>query len=76
MREMDKRFEAVDQRLETLAREMDQRFEALMREMDKRFEAVDQRFDALQRQIAFMQWMFSVWLTLLSVLAGWIAFFK
>ncbi len=48
-REMDKRFEAVQN-------QMDKRFEAVQNQMDKRFEAVqnqmDKRFDMLTHEIA------------------------
>jgi len=53
-REMDRRFEALndrfeamDKRFEALQREMDRRFEALQKEMDRRFEAMDARFEAM-----------------------------
>ena len=76
MREMDARFAAAAQERKALQQAMDKRFEALMREMDARFEALDYRFTSMTRQLAMMQWLFGVWLTLLSVLAGYIAFFK
>ncbi|MHA1448984.1 MAG: DUF3782 domain-containing protein [Candidatus Hodarchaeales archaeon] len=43
IKEMDKRFEAVDKRFEELIASMNKRFEAV----DKRFEAVDKRFEEL-----------------------------
>ncbi len=46
---MDKRFEAVDKRFESMQRTMDQRFESMQQNMDKRFEAVDKRFESMQR---------------------------
>jgi len=50
LREMDKRFEAIDRRFETI----DKRFEAIDRRfetIDKRFEAIDRRFDQLNNLI-------------------------
>jgi uncharacterized protein (DUF3084 family) len=46
---MDRRFDAVDQRFETMDRRfdaVDQRFET----MDRRFDAVDQRFETMDRR--------------------------
>ena len=58
LEQMDKRFEAVDKRFETLQHEMDRRFEAvdkrfeiLHQEMDRRFEAVDKRFEILHQEM-------------------------
>ncbi len=64
LREMNARFEAVDQRFEA----MDKRFEALQREMDKRFEAMDKRFEALEKRFNFMQWFMGLGFTVLTVL--------
>jgi len=50
LREMDKRFEAIDRRFETI----DKRFEAIDRRfetIDKRFEAIDRRFNQLNNLI-------------------------
>jgi predicted RNase H-like nuclease (RuvC/YqgF family) len=49
--QMDKRFEAMDRRFESLQEEMTRRFEALQTEMGKRFEAVDRRFETLQAEM-------------------------
>ncbi len=83
VREMDKRFEA-------LMREMDARFQAAAQErkaildmMNKGFEAaaqerkaILQRLEGLQRQMNFMLALFGIWLSLLSLLAGWIALYR
>lgn len=66
--QMDKRFEAMDRRFESLQEEMTRRFEALQAEMDrgfegvdKRFEAMDKRFEELTRRIdRFMFWYFGL----------------
>ncbi len=42
---MDQRFETVDQRFETVQKQMDQRFEAVQKQMDQRFEAVQKQID-------------------------------
>jgi len=36
------------------------RFESLRQEMNARFEALQKQIDRVQRQIAFMQWWFSI----------------
>jgi len=36
------------------------RFESLRQEMNARFEALQKQIDGVQRQIAFMQWWFSI----------------
>ncbi|MEX2728258.1 MAG: hypothetical protein Q6353_013460, partial [Candidatus Sigynarchaeum springense] len=48
IREMDKRFEAMQQ-------QMDKRFEAMQQQMDKRFEAMDKRFDKIDATLLVMQ---------------------
>ncbi len=53
---MDKRFEVVDKRFEA----MDKRFDDLIHQMDKRFEQIDKRF-------SFMQWTFSIFLSLIGI---------
>lgn len=57
-REMNRQFDAVDQRFDALETEMDrrfdavdQRFAALETEMDSRFAAVDHRFDASEARM-------------------------
>ena len=79
LREMDARFEAAAQERKALQ----QRLEALMREMDARFEAaaqerraILQRLEGLQRQMNLMLVLFGIWLSLLSLLAGWIALYR
>lgn len=46
------------------------RFESLRQEMNARFEALQKQIDGVQRQIAFMQWWFSIGggLTLLLII--------
>ncbi|MHA1681286.1 MAG: DUF3782 domain-containing protein [Promethearchaeota archaeon] len=48
IREMDKRFEAMQE-------QMDKRFEAMQEQMDKRFDAIDKRFEAMDRRFEAMQ---------------------
>jgi len=38
---MNKRFEAMDQRFETLTKDMNQRFETLTKDMNQRFETMN-----------------------------------
>lgn len=47
IREMDKRFEAVDKHFEAMQQQMDKRFEAV----DKHFEAMERRFDGVDTQL-------------------------
>ena len=51
---MDDRFESMqiqmDKRFESLQAQMDSRFEALQTQMNKRFEAVDKRFDDVNKR--------------------------
>ncbi|MCF2139335.1 MAG: OmpH family outer membrane protein [Candidatus Lokiarchaeota archaeon] len=46
-KQMDKRFEAMDKRFEA----MDKRFEAMQKQMDKKFDVIDKRFEAMQKQM-------------------------
>lgn len=76
---MNKGFETAAQERQALQ----QRLEALMREMDARFEAaaqerraILQRLEGLQRQMNLMLVLFGIWLSLLSLLAGWIALYR
>jgi exonuclease VII large subunit len=56
---MDDRFETMqvhmDKRFEALQIQMDKRFEALQTQMDKRFEAVDKRFDDVNKRFDALQ---------------------
>jgi exonuclease VII large subunit len=49
-KQIDQRFERVDQRFDALNEQIDQRFEAVNKQMDQRFDAqsreIDKRFDA------------------------------
>jgi len=47
---MEQRFNAMDDRFESMQTQMDKRFEALQIQMDKRFEAVDKRFDDVNKR--------------------------
>jgi chromosome segregation ATPase len=52
--EMDKRFEAMQQRMDERFAAVDKHFEAIDKRfeaIDKRFEAVDKRFEAMQQQM-------------------------
>jgi DNA anti-recombination protein RmuC len=70
--QMDKRFDAVDKRFESMQQNMDKRFESMQQNMDnrfesmqqnidKRFEASEKRFEALTRRLdRFMFWSFGL----------------
>ena len=49
---IEKRFDAVDQRFTESEKRMDQRFSESEKRMDQRFDAVDQRFDAVDQRFA------------------------
>ncbi|MDI6793177.1 MAG: hypothetical protein QME81_09965 [bacterium] len=53
--EMDRRFDAIKERLEVIVVAIDRQFEAMQQQMDKRFEAMqqqmDKRFEAMQQQM-------------------------
>jgi len=52
---MDKRFEQVDERFNTMQQNMDNRFNTMQQDMDKRFNAMqqdmDKRFNAMQQDM-------------------------
>ena len=57
MRRLDRRFEAIDRRIDELRSDMLERFAAVDRRfeaVDKRFDAVDKRFEAVDRRFEAM----------------------
>jgi len=64
---LDKRFESIDRRFETVGR----RFEDLLNYMDRRFDAVDKRFEDMNRRfdglVRLLQIMFVVLSLLIAV---------
>ncbi|MCX8144277.1 MAG: hypothetical protein N3F62_08510 [Bacteroidia bacterium] len=63
-------IEMSNARFESLRQEMNARFEAMEKANAARFEALQKQIDGVQRQIAFMQWWFSIGggLTLLLII--------
>jgi len=66
-KEMNARFEAQQKETNALRQEMNARFESMEKANAARFEALQKQIDAtqkqidgVQRQIAFMQWWFSI----------------
>ncbi len=55
IREMDRRFEGVDRRFETMQQQMDKRFEAMQQQMDKRFDMVHTEIADLTRVIGLLK---------------------
>ncbi len=53
-------IEMSNARFESLRQEMNARFEAQQKETNALRQEMNVRFEALQRQIAFMQWWFSI----------------
>jgi type VI protein secretion system component VasF len=53
-------IEMSNTRFESLRQEMNARFEAQQKETNALRQEMNARFEALQRQIAFMQWWFSI----------------
>jgi len=49
-REMDRRFEEVENKMDRRFEEVDRRFEELENKMDRRFEEVDRRFEEVDRR--------------------------
>jgi exonuclease VII large subunit len=87
--QMDKRFEAVDQRFESIDKRLDdlqtqmdkrfeavdQRFEAMQQMMDKRFEVVDQRFESMDKRLD-QQFQLTLWVggVLVTIIVGGFGF--
>ena len=72
---MEKHFDVVDKRFESLQREMNERFEAVdkrfesqQREMDARFEAMDKRFTVIQWMIGLLVGIPAIIIALTNVL--------
>jgi Rps23 Pro-64 3,4-dihydroxylase Tpa1-like proline 4-hydroxylase len=58
--EMNAHFEAQQKETNALRQEMNARFESMEKANAARFEALQKQIDGVQRQIAFMQWWFSI----------------
>ena len=57
---MNRCFDKVDKRFESMQVQMDKRFEATQEQMNRRFDVVDQRFETMtHRMDKFMQWSFA-----------------
>ena len=75
---MDERFDAVNQRFESLKSIMDkrfdavnQRFESLESKVDERFNAVNQRFEAVDQRFDAIDDQFGrIWSLMLVIIAG------
>jgi len=58
VREMNVRFEAVDQRFQALEKRLEARFEAIderFKAIDERFEAVDKRFESIEKHFELLE---------------------
>jgi galactokinase len=58
--EMNARFEAMEKANTARFEAQQKETNALRQEMNARFEALQKQIDGVQRQIAFMQWWFSI----------------
>ena len=74
---MGQRFDSVDRRFESVQKQMDERFTAVLREIevrsaasDKRFEDMNKRFDDMQANFARTQWLIGIGFVVLGSLVS------
>ena len=74
LREMNARFEAMEQANQQRFEAIEKRFETMEKANQQRFEAIDKRFEAVEKRLSFLQWFMGAGFTFLAFLITLINF--